>query len=135
MVSNIDDHSVPVATIALAVGATLVHVPVAKSTVDSFPNVSFIFARKGILVGSFCTHRIYVAFPVHPIHVLPLVLKLYGVVSNHTHAPSLGAVILKLNDVASVVDQLLKVKLGHCLSILITAQLFTDSALPAVSVL
>jgi len=73
--------------------------------------------------------------PVHPIHVLPLfVLKLYGVVSNPTPA-STGLVTLKLNPDASVVDPLLKTKVGHCLSILIAHVLAVVSIFPTVSIL
>ena len=134
-VSNIGDHSVPVATTAFAVGATLIHVPVANITDDSFPNASLTFARNHVDVGSFCIPNEYILFPVHPIHVLPLsVLKLYGVALNPTPA-STGLVILKFNPDASVVDPLLNTKVGHCLSILIDHVLAVVSTFPTVSVL
>jgi hypothetical protein len=120
----------------LTVGDTFVHVPVANITDDSFPNASFTFARNNVDVGSFCVPNEYILFPVHPIHVLPLfILKLYGTVSNPTHA-STGLVILKFNPAASVIDPLLKMKVGHCLSILIDHVVpIIVSTFPTVSIL
>lgn len=114
----------------------MVHVPVANIIDDSFPRASLTFARNNVYVGSFCVPNEYIVLPVHPIHVLPLfVLKLYDAQTNPTPA-STGLVILKLNPDASVVDPLLKTKVGHCLSILIDHIVpVVVSTFPAVSVL
>jgi hypothetical protein len=100
---------------------------------DSFNNESFTFTHIVVEVGSFCVDKEYIFFHVHHIRVLQFVLKLYGIESTHTHISHV-LVTLKLHGVNSLDDALLNVNDGHCLSILITAQLFTVSILPAISV-
>ena len=67
------DHSFPDESLVFrAVGATFVHVPVANTGADSFPNVSLTFARNHTDAGSFCVPIEKLLLDCRPLRVLPL---------------------------------------------------------------
>lgn len=95
----------------LAVGATLVHVQVANTALDSFHNVSLTLARNHVDVGSFWVPNEKPLFACRPFRVIQSILKLYPLVANPIPT-SLAPLTERINGVASVVLVPLNVKVG-----------------------
>ncbi len=122
-VNTIEVHSSQLLVIALAVGVTLVHVPVATVATDSLPSLSLTFTRNGLVTGSFSIHKLNELLACHPLRLVPLVLKLYGVVWWSQMCASVAAVTLIVRLCASATVLFAKVNVGAVVSRMISSKM------------